>query len=110
MGPACDIGAVETPFKTPQTISFGPLTTRSVRATPFTLSATATSGLAVSFSSLTPAVCSVSGNTVTLETGGTCTVRALQAGNSGYDAAPSVDQSFLVLGHLLFLPLSLRSD
>jgi len=110
VGPGCDIGAVETPFKTPQTISFGPLPAISLRTPPFSLSATATSGLAVSFVSLTPAVCSVSSGTVTLESGGTCTLRAQQAGNSAYSAAPNVDQSFLVLGHILFLPAAMRSN
>jgi fibronectin-binding autotransporter adhesin len=110
VGPACDIGAVEASFKTPQTISFGPLAAMSIRTAPFNLSATATSGLAVSFVSLTPAVCGVSGSTVTLETGGTCTLRAQQAGDSTYAAAPNVDQGFLVLTHILFLPAAMRSS
>jgi hypothetical protein len=93
-----------------QTINFGPLSTRSVRDTPFNVSATATSGLAVTFGSLTPAVCSVGGSTVTLLTGGTCTVRASQPGDGTYAAATSVDQSFLVLDHLLFLPLTMRNS
>jgi hypothetical protein len=50
----------------------------------------------------------VSGPTVTLLTGGTCTVRASQAGNSIYAAAPDVDRSFLIFDHFLFLPLARR--
>ena len=43
----------------PQTITFGPLASQPVNAR-FTVSATATSGLAVMFTSGTPAVCAVS--------------------------------------------------
>ena len=60
------------------------------------MSATASSGLAVGFASGTTAVCSVSGNTVTIVTGGTCTIRASQAGNTNYLAATQVSQSFTV--------------
>jgi hypothetical protein len=54
------------------------------------LSATASSGLPVSFGSGTPAVCTVSGNTVNYLMAGTCTVTADQAGNDNYNAAPQV--------------------
>jgi probable HAF family extracellular repeat protein len=52
------------------------------------------SGNAVTFTSLAPAVCSVSGNAVSLNAGGTCTIAADQAGGTGYLAAPQVTQSF----------------
>ena len=58
-----------------------------------TASATATSGLAVSFSSVTPGVCSVSGSTITLITSGVCTVAANQPGNGSFYAAPQVTQN-----------------
>ncbi|HBG08299.1 MAG TPA: hypothetical protein DDY22_22815 [Geobacter sp.] len=76
------------------TISFAPSTV-SVRGST-TASAAATSGLAVSFSSETPAVCSVSGSIVTGVTAGTCSIAADQAGNGSYDAAPLVIQSISV--------------
>ena len=79
-----------------QTISFGALADRSLSASPFTVSATASSGLAVSFSSLTTPVCTVSGTTVTLVATGTCTIRAAQGGNANYNPAPNVDRSFNV--------------
>ncbi|MGN6562082.1 MAG: hypothetical protein ACTHMU_05415 [Thermomicrobiales bacterium] len=63
---------------------------------PFTVSATATSGLTVSFSSLTTPVCTVSGTTVTVVSAGSCTIRASQADNSNYNAAPNVDHTFTV--------------
>jgi len=82
--------------KASQTIAFGALGNKSLGAAPFTVSATASSGLAVVFASLTGSVCAVSGNTVTLWASGTCTIQASQAGNSSYSAAPSVSQSFNV--------------
>lgn len=57
-----------------------------------TASATATSGLAVSFSSATPDVCSVSGNAITLLAAGVCTVAADQSGSAAYYPAPQVRQ------------------
>src|SRR5262249_34639642 len=48
---------------------------------PVTLSASATSGLMVSFRSDTPSVCTVSGDTVTAIAAGTCTVTASQGGS-----------------------------
>ena len=54
------------------------------------LSATASSGLAVTFGSSTPAVCTVSGSTVTYLAAGTCTVTADQAGDDSYNAAQQV--------------------
>ena len=79
-----------------QTISFGALADRTLAASPFTVSATASSGLPVSFSSLTTPVCTVSGTTVTLVATGLCTIRAAQAGNANFNPAPNVDQSFTV--------------
>jgi hypothetical protein len=80
-----------------QTIAFGTLSGRSVASPPFTLAATASSGLVVSFASLAPAVCAVSGTLVSLRAVGTCEVRASQAGNANYAAAPVVDRSFAVV-------------
>lgn len=56
----------------------------------------ASSGLAVSFSSATSSVCTVSGSMVTLLAAGTCTINADQAGNSVYPPAPEAQQSFTV--------------
>jgi hypothetical protein len=62
----------------------------------YIVTATASSGLPVTFSSATPSVCTVSGSTVTLIGTGTCVIDANQAGNSNYSAAPQVQQSFVV--------------
>jgi hypothetical protein len=83
--------------KATQTIDFGLLTTQTLGALPFTVSATASSGLTVSFSSQTGSVCTVSGSTVTLIGGGTCTIRPAQSGNDNYLAAANNDRSFSVI-------------
>ena len=79
-----------------QTITFGALSSKTYGAAPFTVSATASSSLAVSFSSLTTPVCTVSGSTVTLVSAGICTIQAAQPGNGNYSAAPNVSQGFTV--------------
>ena len=83
--------------KATQTIDFGLLSTQTLGALPFTVSATASSGLTVSFSSLTGSVCTVSDSTVTLIGGGTCTIRPAQSGNDNYLAAANNDRSFSVI-------------
>jgi hypothetical protein len=84
-----------TPIAT-QNISFANPGTQNLGTSP-TLSATATSGLAVTFSSSTTSVCTItSGGLLTLITNGTCTINANQAGNSAYLAATVVSQSFSV--------------
>ena len=80
-----------------QTITFPAIPTQTV-GTPLTLSATASSGLAVGFASTTTSICTVSGTTATFIASGTCTIQATQAGNSTYAAAPLVSQSFTVNG------------
>lgn len=57
----------------------------------FTLSATAgASSSPVVFASTSPAICSLSGNTVTMLGAGTCALTANQAGDANYTAAPQV--------------------
>jgi len=92
----------------PQTLTFGTLGGQTLGVAPFALTATASSGLAVTFTSNSPMVCTVSGADVTLLTGGTCSITASQAGNSIYAAATSVTQTFTVLKPqtITFGPLS----
>ncbi|MBU6227470.1 MAG: hypothetical protein KGQ43_07785, partial [Acidobacteria bacterium] len=82
----------------PQTITFGALTDKSVTDAAFTVSATASSGGAVSFESTTTSVCTVSGATVTLVAPGTCTISASRAAYGLYKAATAVTRSFKVTG------------
>lgn len=58
--------------------------------------ASATSGLPVSITSATAAVCTVNGNTLTLVAPGNCAVTAQQAGNANFAAAPNVARTFAV--------------
>ncbi len=94
-------GSASTSFalanlKSDQTITFAALADRSLSQSPFTVSATATSGLAVAFSNPTPTICTVSGTTVTLLATGTCSIAADQPGDANYSAAPQVVRSFTV--------------
>jgi hypothetical protein len=61
-----------------------------------TASAAATSGLAVSFTSTTPGICTVSGSIVTGIAAGTCSIVAGQAGDANYLAANQVMQSVII--------------
>ena len=85
-----------TVAKRDQAITFAALPARYVTDPDFAVSATATSALAVAFSSDTAGTCTVSGSTVHLVAAGTCTLRATQAGNAAYNAAPAVTQAFEV--------------
>jgi len=85
-----------TVTKAPQTITFPAITGTQYALTQLTLSATASSGLAVSYTSTTTTVCTVSGSTLSLLVPGTCVLHAAQAGNSDYLAAPTLAQSFAV--------------
>jgi hypothetical protein len=79
----------------PQTITFGALPGKTYGDAPFGLTATASSGLPVSFS-VSSGPASISGTTVTITGAGAVTIVASQSGNSNYQAAPGVSQSFTV--------------
>jgi hypothetical protein len=78
-----------------QTLSFTAIAAQNVGTT-LTLSATASSGLSVSFGSSTTAVCTVSAGVASFVAIGGCNITASQNGNASYAAAPSVSQSFNV--------------
>ena len=79
-----------------QNINFPTISNKLTTDSPFTVNASASSGLPVSYSILSgPAT--ISGNTITLNgNSGTVTVKASQVGNSQYNAATDVQQSFTV--------------
>jgi Concanavalin A-like lectin/glucanases superfamily len=64
---------------------------------PVATSASPNSGSAITYSSLTATICSVSGTTVTMLLAGTCTIAADQAGDANYSAAAQVSQSVELL-------------
>jgi hypothetical protein len=81
----------------PQTITFAqPNDVTFAAGLMVPLSASASSGLAVTLSSDTSSVCTVTGTTATLVSPGVCSVRAVQAGNTAFLAAPAVVRSFTV--------------
>jgi hypothetical protein len=61
-----------------------------------TVAPSASSGLAVTLTSTTPSVCTVSGFVITLVSVGTCTTTATQPGNLSFSAAPDVTRSFQI--------------
>jgi hypothetical protein len=83
-------------YQTPQTITFSGLPAAATygSAGPYSLNATASSGLPVSFAVTGPA--SLSGTTLTLTGAGIVTVIASQTGNANYAAATAVTQSITV--------------
>ena len=97
------------PVQSGQTISFAPISNVPVGSSPISLSATASSGLPVTFSGGAAGVCSVSGNSVSIIGTGTCSVTASQIGNQSFTAAPAVTQSFQVTGQIKITTSSLPS-
>ena len=65
-----------------QTITFTPPATANLASRTVALSATASSGGAVTFSTTSTSICSVAGSTLTLLKSGNCSVTATQAGTS----------------------------
>jgi hypothetical protein len=86
---------VNPPSQQSQTITFNPIPAQVVGGN-LTVSATASSGLPVSFIIVPNGNCSISGNVVTFLNVGNCGVIATQAGNSSYSAAPEVGQIIVV--------------
>jgi uncharacterized delta-60 repeat protein len=82
--------------KASQVITFGPLEERDTDSPPFDLTASASSGLVVAFSSSHPDVASVNGNAVTIFNSGETTIRATQEGNANYMPAVPVEQALVV--------------
>jgi hypothetical protein len=76
--------------------SSNPPASATLRGPPNVVSAIASSGLPVSLSSATPAVCTLEGSSVSFVGAGMCTIDANQDGNADYSAAVQVQQSFPV--------------
>ncbi len=91
-----------------QAITFAMASSGRVGGTVF-LTGTSSSGLAVTYSVATPAVCSVSGQILSLLTVGTCSVTANQAGNGNFRPAAAVSRSIQVVV-VAVPPLSMRGE
>lgn len=80
--------------KASQTITFGTLGDKTYGDADFNVSATAASGLTVGFAA--SGNCTVTGNTVHITGSCSCTITASQPGDTNYDAAADVAQSFQI--------------
>ncbi len=80
-----------------QSIQFDPLSEMNTGQAPFTLNATATSGLDIVYSTSDPSVATVKGNTLTITGAGTTTITASQPGNFYYLPAQDVEQELTVI-------------
>src|SRR5215208_2680414 len=96
---------VLAPAKQNQTITFPAISDKTYGDADFNISATATSGLGVTFTFLGPCEASATGQ-VHLTGAGTCTITAAQIGDSNYNAASSVPQSFQIAKASATLALS----
>jgi trimeric autotransporter adhesin len=79
-----------------QVIVFGAAPAVNVGATGSVSATGGASGNPVVFTTLTSAICTISGATVTGVAAGTCTIAANQAGTANYTAAPQVSLSFTI--------------
>ncbi|MEE9326673.1 MAG: hypothetical protein V3U71_05205, partial [Cocleimonas sp.] len=82
--------------KDDQFISFNPPAIKTVDSEPFDISASATSGLVVSFNATTPAVCTLDGSTVTIVTTGICSITASQSGDDAFNPAGDVSKNIII--------------
>lgn len=82
--------------KTDQTITFGVLPDKTYGDADFAITASASSGLSVSFSSDNPAVATVSAGLVHITGAGTAVITASQNGDGNYNAASPIPQTLTV--------------
>jgi Leucine-rich repeat (LRR) protein len=90
---------VTQPFtitKANQTITFSPLPSKTLGDGSFALTATASSGLPVSYTSSNTEVATITGNTVTVVGVGVTDITASQAGDANYNTAANVVQSLTI--------------
>ncbi len=94
-GVAIHVGAVQTTTQQAQTITFAALPDKTFGDAPFTLQASASSNLPVSFH-IVSGPATLSGDSLTLTGTGVVVVKAAQSGNDSYQAAVETEQSFTV--------------
>ena len=86
----------------PQTITFAPVTTADVATKNLALTATASSGGAVSFASTSTENCTISGSTLNLLKAGNCVITASQVGTS--TLAPVSASATIILTGVVVTP------
>jgi hypothetical protein len=106
--PASSVTRNITIGKHNQTIAFAPLPNRTIGDPAFGVTATASSGLPVSFSAA--GACSVANGVVSLNGVGSCTITASQGGDAHYNPAANVTRAFVVQkpGHKLYVPIVIK--
>src|SRR5512143_1191152 len=82
--------------KADQTITFAPFPTKTVTDPNFDPGATASSGLAVTYTSSNLTVATIQGNKIHILAAGTTTITASQGGNANYNPAADVPQVLTV--------------
>src|SRR5262249_30073422 len=92
--PAANVPQAFNIAKASQTITFGALAAKTYGDQSFSVGATASSGLVVSFGA--SGNCTIATTTVTITGAGSCTITASQAGNANYLAAADVPQTFSI--------------
>jgi hypothetical protein len=93
---ASNVFSVNYTIPTPQTITFNALTSITYATATLQLTASASSGLPVSYSSSNTAVATVSGNVLTILSAGTVDITATQAGDNVYSAATPVVRTLVI--------------
>jgi hypothetical protein len=89
IGDACEVVTTQ-----PQTITYDPLVDRTYGDAPFTISASASSGLPVTF--VVMGNCTLNGTTVSITGAGSCTIIAQQSGNEAWTFAEDVVRTFTI--------------
>ncbi len=82
--------------KKSQQISFANLSNKTFGDAAFTVNASSSESLPITYASSDPSIASVSGNTVSLVSAGSVTITASQSGNGDIQAAQSVARTFCV--------------
>ena len=102
------VGITMAVAKGNQSITFNP-PVNVVLGGSYVLTATASSGLPVSYAVGSPAICTLAGNALNFIAAGACIVTPMQSGDANYFAAPSTPRTINVIIAGGVKPLRLRS-
>lgn len=91
-----DIGCYELATKAIQTITFNPIAERNYGDQDFTLLASASSGLPVTYTSSDNSILEINGNLAHIISAGSVTITATQIGNDIFQAAETVSQQLII--------------
>jgi uncharacterized protein (TIGR03437 family) len=94
--PAAFIQRTFTVTRNTQSITFDALVNRTLDQSPFVVTATASSGLPITFTASPATVCTVTGTTVILLAVGQCSITASQPGNGTFPPAIPITRAFSV--------------